>query len=46
VVLTTSLTKDALKGLPDYTKTERRKAAPPETAAAPPARPTTPGTTR
>lgn len=42
VVLTTSLTKDALMALPDYTKTERRKPAPPETAAAPPARPTTP----
>ena len=40
VVLTTSLTKDALMALPDYTKTERRKPAPPETAAAPPARPT------
>lgn len=39
VVLTTSLTKDALMALPDYTKTERRKPAPPETAAAPPARP-------
>ena len=40
VVLTTSLTKEALMALPDYTKTERRKPAPPETAAAPPARPT------
>ena len=39
VVLTTSLTKDALMALPDYTKTGRRKTAPPETAAAPPARP-------
>jgi PRC-barrel domain len=39
VVLTTQLTKDALMALPDYTKTDRRKAAPPETAAAPPARP-------
>ncbi len=37
--VTTSLTKDALMGLPDYTKTARRKPAPPETAAAPPARP-------
>ena len=42
VVLTTSLTKDALTALPDYTKSERRKTAPPETATAPPARPTTP----
>jgi PRC-barrel domain len=40
VVLTTSLTKDALMALPDYTKAERRKTAPPETATAPPARPT------
>ncbi len=40
VVLTTSLSKDALMALPDYTKTERRKTAPPETAAAPPTRPT------
>jgi len=39
VVLTTSLTKDALMALPDYTKSERRKPAPPETATAPPARP-------
>jgi len=39
VVLTTSLTKEALMALPDYTKTERRKPAPPETAAAPPIRP-------
>jgi sporulation protein YlmC with PRC-barrel domain len=46
VVLTTSLTKDALMALPDYTKTERRKTAPPETATAPPARPMTPGTSR
>jgi hypothetical protein len=38
-VLTTSLTKDALMALPDYTKTERRQSAPPETAAAPPAKP-------
>src|SRR5499427_9883227 len=38
-VLTTQLSKDALMALPDYTKTERRKSAPPETAAAPPARP-------
>jgi hypothetical protein len=37
VVLTTSLSKDDLKALPDYTKTERRKTAP-ETAAAPPAK--------
>ena len=36
VVLTTSLNKDDLKALPDYTKTERRQPAPPETAAAPP----------
>jgi hypothetical protein len=28
--------------LPDYTKTERRKTAPPETATVPPARPTPP----
>src|SRR5216684_950369 len=40
VVLTTSLTQDALMALPDYTKTERRKTAPPETATVPPARPT------
>jgi sporulation protein YlmC with PRC-barrel domain len=39
VVLTTSLSRDALMALPDYTKAERRKPAPPETAAAPPARP-------
>ena len=41
VVLTTALTKDALTALPDYTKTERRKTAPPETATSPPARPAT-----
>ena len=46
VVLTTSLTKDALMALPDYTKTDRRKPAPPETAAAPPARPTPPAQSR
>jgi sporulation protein YlmC with PRC-barrel domain len=46
VVLTTSLTKDALMALPDYTKTDRRKPAPPETATAPPARPTPPTQTR
>ena len=46
VVLTTSLTKEALMALPDYTKTERRKPAPPETATAPPARPTSPAPTR
>ena len=46
VVLTTSLTKDALMALPDYTKTERRKPAPPETAAAPPARPAAPAQSR
>ena len=40
VVLTTSLTREALMALPDYTKAERRKTAPPETATAPPARPT------
>lgn len=40
VVLTTSLSKEDLMALPDYTKAERRKAAPPETAAAPPARQT------
>jgi sporulation protein YlmC with PRC-barrel domain len=45
-VLTTSLTKEALMALPDYTKTERRKPAPPETAAAPPARPTSPAPSR
>src|SRR5215468_4551008 len=39
VVLTTSLSKDALMALPDYTKTDRRTSAPPETAAAPPAKP-------
>jgi hypothetical protein len=46
VVLTTSLTKEALMALPDYTKSERRKPAPPETAAAPPARPTAPAPSR
>jgi sporulation protein YlmC with PRC-barrel domain len=46
VVLTTSLTKDALMALPDYTKTDRRKPAPPETAAAPPARPAPPTQSR
>ena len=46
MVLTTSLSKDALMALPDYTKTDRRKPAPPETAAAPPARPTTPAQSR
>ena len=46
VVLTTSLTKEALMALPDYTTTERRKPAPPETAAAPPARPTAPAPSR
>ena len=46
VLLTTSLTKEALMALPDYTKTERRKPAPPETAAAPPARPTAPAPSR
>jgi len=40
VVVTTSLTKDALMALPDYTQAERRKSAPPETATAPPARQT------
>ena len=38
VVLTTALSKDQLKALPDYTKTDRRQPAPPETAAAPPAK--------
>ena len=46
VVLTTSLTKEALMALSDYTKTERRKPAPPETAAAPPARPMPPAQSR
>ena len=46
VVLTTSLTKEALMALPDYTKTERRKPAPPETATAPPARPAPPTQSR
>ena len=46
VVLTTSLSKDALMALPDYTKTDRRTSAPPETAAAPPARPSSPTTPR
>jgi len=44
VMVTTSLTKDALMALPDYTKAERRKTVPAETATAPPARPTTPPT--
>ena len=35
-----SIERDALMALPDYTKTERRKTAPPETATVPPARPT------
>lgn len=42
VVLTASLTKDALMALPDYAKAERRKTAPPEAATAPPARPAAP----
>src|SRR4029450_11184241 len=46
VVLTPSLTKEALTALPDYTKTERRTPAPPETATAPPARPTPPAQSR
>jgi sporulation protein YlmC with PRC-barrel domain len=46
VVLTTSLTKDALMALPDYTKAERRKTVPPETATAPPARPASPAPSR
>jgi sporulation protein YlmC with PRC-barrel domain len=46
VVLTTSLTREALMALPDYTKTERRKTAPPETATAPPARQTPPSPSR
>ena len=46
VVLTTTLTKEALMALPDYTKTDRRKPAPPETATAPPARPTPPTQSR
>ncbi|MBI3199624.1 MAG: PRC-barrel domain-containing protein [Rhodospirillales bacterium] len=39
VALTTSLTKDALMALPDYTRAERRQVVPAETATAPPARP-------
>ena len=46
VVLTTSLTKEALMALTDYTTAERRKPAPPETATAPPARPTAPAPSR
>ena len=46
VVLTTSLTKEALMALTDYTTAERRKPAPPETATAPPARPTSPAPSR
>jgi len=46
VVLTTLLSKDALMALPDYTKTDRRTSAPPETAAAPPAKPSSPTTPR
>jgi hypothetical protein len=38
VLLTTSLNKDALTAMPDYTA-ERRQPAPPDTAAAPPASP-------
>jgi sporulation protein YlmC with PRC-barrel domain len=44
LMITTSLTKDALMALPDYTKAERRKTVPAETAAAPPARPAKPAT--
>jgi hypothetical protein len=43
VMLTTSLSKDDLKALPDYNKTDRRQTAPPETAAAPPSRSPNPG---
>ncbi len=39
LIVTTALTKDQLLALPDYTKADRRKPAPPETAAAPPTRP-------
>jgi hypothetical protein len=39
IVLTTALSKDQLKALPDYDKAERRVKAPPETASAPPAKP-------
>ena len=46
LAVTTSLTKDALMALPDYTKTERRKTAPPEAATAPPARPAAPTQSR
>ena len=35
VMLTTALTKDALTAMPDYTKAERRKPEPPETASMP-----------
>ena len=38
LVVTTSLDKDALMAMQDYTKSERRKIAPPETATAPPAK--------
>lgn len=39
LMLTTSLTKDALMAMPDYAKAERRQVVPAETANAPPARP-------
>jgi sporulation protein YlmC with PRC-barrel domain len=42
VMLTTSLTKEALEAMPDYTKAERRVVVPAETANAPPAKPATP----
>jgi sporulation protein YlmC with PRC-barrel domain len=42
VMLTTSLTKEALDAMPDYTKAERRVVVPAETANAPPAKPAAP----
>ena len=42
VMLTTTLTKEALNAMPDYTKAERRQVVPAETANAPPAKPARP----
>lgn len=39
LVVTTSLSKDALMALPDYARTERHKAALPDSIASAPARP-------
>jgi hypothetical protein len=39
LVITTALTKDALKAMPDFTQSERRKPAPPATTPSAPASP-------